>query len=172
MIPATNSARISDIARFLSLLWDTGDVREVRIPKHNKYGQTASGYFDDPNKIADAVSPWDGKANIFLTLNPVNPALLGRGRNRILAKSSNTTADTDTICRRWLFIDIDPIRPSGISSTEVEQQAARSTLVELTGFLCSLGWSDPITAMSGNGFYALHPINLPSDDQSNAIVNG
>ena len=127
---------------------------------------------DDPEQMASAVSGWDGRSNVFVTLNPVNPALLARARNRILDSSPNTTADADSICRRWLFVDVDPDRPSGISSTETEQEAARSTLVNLTGFLCSLGWPAPITAMSGNGFYALYPISLPNDDESNAIVKG
>ena len=49
-----------DILRFVELLWRPGDVREVRIPKYNKYGHTASGYFDslrpdpaNPRRISD-----------------------------------------------------------------------------------------------------------------------
>ena len=63
-----------DILCFVELLWHPGDVREVRVPKYNKYGHTASGYFDSPETLALASAKWDGKANLYLTLNPVNPA--------------------------------------------------------------------------------------------------
>ena len=51
-----------DILRFVELLWRPGDVREVRIPKYNKYGHTASGYFDSPESLAESAAKWDGKA--------------------------------------------------------------------------------------------------------------
>ena len=105
-----------DILRFVELLWRPGDVREVRIPKYNKYGHTASGYFDSPESLAESAAKWDGKANLYITLNPVNPALMARASNRIADKAETTSADVDVIRRRSLFIDIDPVRPSGISS--------------------------------------------------------
>ena len=128
--PLTTSAPVesvaTDIQRFVELLWKPGEVREVRIPKHNKYGHTASGYFDSPEALAMAAAKWDGKANLYLTLNPVNPALMARSANRIAGKAETTSSDTDVIRRRWLFIDIDPDRPAGISSTESERQSFRA----------------------------------------------
>jgi len=41
------------IQRFVELLWQSGDVREIRVLKHNKYGHTASGYFDSPETLAE-----------------------------------------------------------------------------------------------------------------------
>ena len=35
-----------------------------------------------------------------------------------------TTTDAEIIRRRWLFLDIDPTRPVGMSSTDVEKQTA------------------------------------------------
>ena len=57
---------------FLKRLWQPGEVRELRIPRHNRFGHTASGYFDSPEKLAVASRKWDGKANIYVTLNPVD----------------------------------------------------------------------------------------------------
>ena len=104
-----------DLERYVRLLWQPGDVREVRIPKADGY-RTHAGYFDDPASLAAAVSGWDGRANVYITINPVEPALLARAVNRI-TKLDSTTSDKDVICRRWLPIDIDPQRPSGISAT-------------------------------------------------------
>ena len=161
-----------DILRFVELLWRPGDVREVRIPKYNKYGHTASGYFDSPESLAESAAKWDGKANLYFTLNPVNPALMARASNRIADKAETTSADVDVIRRRWLFIDIDPDRPSGISSTEEERQAARLVLDEVVSFLDNKDWPQPIVAMSGNGWYLLYPISLPNDPSSLELVQG
>ena len=158
------------VRRFLSLLWDSGDVREIRIPKHNRYGHTASGYFDGPETMATAAAGWDGQANLYVTLNPVNPALLPRAHNRIVERAESTTADGDVRWRRWLLLDIDPVRPSGISSTDVELEAARSVLDALTRFLGNEGWPDPVTAMSGNGYYALYCLDLANDPASLELV--
>jgi P4 family phage/plasmid primase-like protien len=165
--PATNS-----ISRFLDLIWRPGEVREIRIPKHNKFGHTASGYFDNPIALASAAARWDGRANLYITLNPVNPALLARASNRILDKAESTSSDTDVTRRRWLFIDFDPARPAGISSTEAERQAAREVLDQVASFLSSMGWPEGITAMSGNGWYLLYAIDLPNDAPSLELVKG
>ena len=161
-----------DILRFVELLWRPGDVREVRIPKYNKYGHTASGYFDSPESLAESAAKWDGKANLYFTLDPVDPALMARASNRIADKAETTSADVDVIRRRSLFIDIDPVRPSGISSTEDERQAARLVLDEVVSFLDNKDWPQPIVAMSGNGWYLLYAISLPNDPSSLELVQG
>jgi len=69
---------------FLRLLCEAGQVYELRCPKAGKY-KVVSGYFDDVDRMAAAALDWSGKAEaVYLTLNPVNPALL--------ARASNTTA--------------------------------------------------------------------------------
>jgi putative DNA primase/helicase len=157
---------------FLENIWLPGDVRDVRIPKYNKFGHTASGYFDSPEALAAAAARWDGKANLYLTLNPVNPALLARAANRILEKAESTSSDTDILRRRWLFIDLDPVRPAGISSTEAERQVAGRAAEQVLAFLCEMGWGQPIIAMSGNGWYLLYPIDLSNDPSSLELIKG
>ena len=39
----------TDAHEYLHMLWLPGEVREVRIPKYNEWGQTAAGWFDDPD---------------------------------------------------------------------------------------------------------------------------
>jgi ABC-type oligopeptide transport system ATPase subunit len=158
--------------RFLRLIWQAGEVRELRVPKHNTYRSTASGYFETPDALAAAAGPFDGRANVFLTLNPVLPALLARANNRTNERAENTTADAEIQKRCWLLLDIDPVRPSGISSTEDERKAAREVLDRVVGFLNGSGWPRPITAMSGNGYYALYRVDLPNDLASTALLRG
>src|SRR4051794_791388 len=104
--------QFEDLPRYLSAIWTPGEVREVRIPKWNNFGATAAGWFDDPSKAADAVGKWDGRANVYVTLNPVDPSLVALANNRIIEKANSTTSDSDILVRQWLFLDIDPQRKS------------------------------------------------------------
>jgi hypothetical protein len=50
---------------------------------------------------------------IYVTLNTVDPALLSRRANRVkmnLGRKDPTSSDTDVLRRRWLPVDLDPVR--------------------------------------------------------------
>lgn len=159
----------TDLERFAALLWRPGDVREVRIPGP---GRTDAGYFDSPDALVAAVAPLDGRRNVYLTVNPVDPALLGRGNNRIVARVRSTTADSQVTRRRWLPIDIDPRRPSDISASEAEREAALAVTRDVWRYLAERGWPEPVTAMSGNGYWLLYPVDLPNDEPSRLLIEG
>ncbi len=159
----------TDLDRFLRVIWRPGDVREVRVPT----GRGAdAGYFDDPDAIPAAVARYDGRQNAYITLNPVQPALLARAANRIKSGMRSTTSDAHVVERRWLPIDIDPKRPSDVSSSEDERQAALAAARAVYSYLTDLGWPAPVTAMSGNGYWLLYPVALPNDESSTALVAG
>lgn len=157
--------------RFLNLLGTPDALREVRILDLPGDGR-ASGYFTDAIRLLDAVQQWDGKVNIYVTLNPVKQAATRlRARDAIQVKPKATTADADIEERRWLFLDIDPTRPSGTSSTEEEREAGRQVLDRTVAWLSDQGWPAPVTAMSGNGWYALYRVDLPNDHKSRDLVS-
>lgn len=160
----------TDLERFLELIWRPGDVREVRVI-HGP-NKTDSGYFDDPTTMAAAVARYDGRTNVYVTINPVEPALLARASNRIKTATRTATSDVDVVERRWLPIDIDPTRPTGISATEAEREAALSVSRDVYAYLRDRGWPNPVTAMSGNGYWLLYPIELPNDPDADALVKG
>jgi len=112
-------------------------------------------------------------SGFYVTLNEVNPALLARRANRIqsrLGKADASTADSDIIRRRWLPIDIDPVRPSGVSSSDDEHAGALSLAEIIRGFLATCGWPDPLLADSGNGAHLLYPLDLPNDDEAKSLI--
>jgi len=77
-------------------------------------------------------------AGIYVTLNAVNPALLSRRSNRVmmnLGYKMPTTGDGDVLFRRWLPVDLDPVRPSGVSSTDEEHDAAIARAEEVAAWL-------------------------------------
>jgi hypothetical protein len=152
-----------------------GQVVEVRALT-DQY--THSGYFSDHDALIRAVEPLDTDSSvhgIYVTLNEVNPALLSRRANRIkmrLGKKDSTTSDADILRRRWLPIDIDPLRPSGVSSTDEEHGLALAKSEEVARWISGLGFPEPVRADSGNGAHLLYRIDLPNDDAATALVKG
>ncbi|MGI9253312.1 MAG: hypothetical protein ACR2J8_06170, partial [Thermomicrobiales bacterium] len=167
----------SEIAAFWRAVAAPGDVHEVRVPKTRKgprrwYG-VVSGYFDDGSALVDALENADGRdaEGIYLTLNPVNPALLARANNRLQAGRPVTTQDADVLRRRHLLIDIDPARPAGISATAGEQAAALEARDSIADALAELGWPAPVIVMeSGNGGALVYRIDLPNEDGVTRLV--
>ena len=130
-----------------------------------------SGYFDDMDKLANASIESSGYA-WYATINPVLPDLLARSNNQMKTWVKHTTSDKEVLKRRWLLLDFDPIRPSGISSTETEHGRALLTAIECATFLRELGFSEDsiIVADSGNGGHVLVRIDLPNDSESTQLI--
>jgi hypothetical protein len=162
---------LPEILRALDLLSEPGQTVELRLLDVQSHGQrfptTMSGYFDDFGALAKAASQYGGAAKgVYVTLNPVNPVLLARASNRLRTVSKNDplTSDADIINRRWLPIDLDPVRPSGISSTEQEHALAIERAFQIREELRENGWPHPIVGDSGNGAHLLYRVELPCND--------
>jgi hypothetical protein len=159
-----------EILRSCRLLMTPGNVHEVRILKAGREG-TVSGYFVDNEALADAALNYDGKVpGIYITLNPVTPALLARAANRLQQRAEVSTSDADILRRRWLLIDFDPIRPAGISSTNQEHGRAMSVACAAWDDLRGIGFPDPVVADSGYGAHLLYPLDLPNDPRTTELV--
>ncbi len=160
----------------LGLLVEPGTVAELRAIGSD--GRVSSGFFDDVALMATAAEVLDASgefSGIYLTLNPVNPALLARRANRVqsrLSRKDATTADGDIVRRRWLPIDVDPVRPSGISATADEHRAACRVARAIGDALTGGGWPRPVVADSGNGGHLLYRVDLPNDAASTDLVKG
>jgi hypothetical protein len=146
----------------IQLLAYHGGVIEMRMLKTSQ--GTVSGYFDDLPAAAAAVAPWDGVANIYVTANPVNSALLARAKNRLKPFAKTTTKDVDIVRRAWFLTDFDPERPAGISATDAELAQALRRRDEAVAFVRDLGFSSPVLTMSGNGGHADWIVDLPNTD--------
>ena len=126
-----------------------------------------SGYFDYEHisAVPEALKRLLSFRGVYVTVNPVNPDLLARAVNRLRPAGRNpTTADTDIVRRRWLLIDCDPRRASGVSSSNSEHESALAKAREIRDGLSSLGWADPIMTDSGNGAQLMYRIDLPAND--------
>src|SRR5262245_1397905 len=160
------------VARWLSVLVAPDQAFELRaVGVRQRYGKPAieAGYFSsaDVDEAARLALEVTARAKgTYFTLNPVHDALLAvRHRRLERAAEGELTKDKDVLCRRWLLLDIDSIRPSKlVSATDEEKAAAERTADSIRDFLDGRGWPAPITIDSGNGFYLLYRIDLPADD--------
>lgn len=149
-----------------------GEVIEVRFIKVNGRW-TESGCFDDHKAFCEAVRQTDRRphAGAYFTLQVIDPRLLGRSCNRI-KQSDLTTSDKDVLFYRWLPIDLDPVRPSGISSSDSELDAALDLREIVAAHVVSeMKFAKPIKAMSGNGAHLLFRLpDLPANDENKKII--
>jgi len=118
-----------------------------------------SGWFNDIARAADFIIDADkvSPAGIYCTLNPVNPALLGRANNRLKANAARTKDDEISTVRN-LLIDADPKRPVDVSSTDAEKSAAFDLLRRIRADLRNSGWEEPLFADSGNGGHLIYQL--------------
>ena len=167
ILPKTNAL---EIERTLDLLAAPGQVIELRLLKVQRtstFSCTMSGYFDDYGKLAAAAAKQSLVAQgAYITINPVNPDLLARSANRlqVAGKDFPLTTDADVTARRWLPIDLDPVRTRGISATEEEHGLAIDRARQIRDALHAEGWPRPILADSGNGGHLLYKVDLPASD--------
>src|SRR5215218_3409974 len=159
------------LLRTLEVLFQPGAVVELRAFRGR---DTVSGYYDDHAALAREARKLDKMAYaVYVTLNEVDPALLARASNRTRkVYREPTTSDSDIVRRRWLPLDFDPARPSGVSATDAEKRAAKERALQVRDFLGERGWAEPVVADSGNGCHLLYRVDLPNDQESLELVKG
>lgn len=168
------------------LFFNPGEVVEIRSYGLNgtssawrgrAFGEgVVLGYFDDAEAFGQAAESLDrsGALGVYFTLNPVIPDLLSRCANRLQASGPKTSAttDRDVLCIRWLPIDLDPVRPKGISSTNEELMASGKVAERIRDALVLRGWCQPIMAVSGNGCHVAFRLpDLPNTADNAALVH-
>ena len=125
--------------------------------------------FDKLEKDAAKVNRQAG--GVYVTLNRINPELLARRENRYEPYATTTTSDDQVVLRRWFPIDLDPVRPAGISASNEEHNATIELARQIRRYLVQeLGWPQPVAADSGNGAHLLFRIELPNDADAAGLV--
>jgi len=121
-----------------------------------------AGWFDTHEKLAKTAmeldAGWrgrDGEAEypkgLYITLQPCDPALMGRSNNRLKAGVSRTS-DKDVGKLYNILIDVDAKRPSEISASHAEKELARKVTRRVKNYLMDdCFWPEPLIADSGNG---------------------
>lgn len=149
------------------LLKKQEDVIEVRcITSRSNY----SGYFKNVDNIIKEL-PRYSNGNVYFVLNKISDGCYSREQHEVFVeKAKNTTSDGDISLREWLLIDVDPKRPSGVSSTDEEKNSAKLVINNVFSFLRDIGFAEPIVCDSGNGFHLLYKIGLENTDANKLLI--
>lgn len=114
---------------------------------------------DDLDGLCKAVNELPHGVGIYFRINPVPPEL-----DRPARKG-------DILRRRWLFIDIDPLKPQAHKeepASDTEKAAAGEVCDAVVAYLSGLGWPAPVIADSGNGYALDYRCELANDKLTQA----
>ena len=159
-----------EIRKTITMLKPDSQLFEVRIISNNKKAPI-SGYFTDSDTLIDAFDTIDCRnANIYITLNRLKPELYSRIQKDCFRQISQTTSDSEVEYYDWLFIDLDPVRAAGISSSNEEFVLSQKLAKKICIYLRQLGFEEPVKAISGNGCHLLYLIQLQNTEENRDIV--
>lgn len=113
--------------------------------------------------VSDVMELSGDAIGVHWAINPVEPILLRRADHE-LRTGLGPPKDGEVLRRRFLPIDIDPKRATDASATDQEKQRAYDISMQVRRYLTKQGWPEPAFVDSGNGFYLLYRVDLPSDD--------
>jgi hypothetical protein len=172
-LPAPDSDP-NEIRRALGIYHPPEDVVEVRVLQAGgRANRIDSGYYDDREMLVERVEALRYRPpGIYITLHKIDPALFHRTSNKIKEWVKQTTADRDVLRLHWLPIDLDPVRPAGISSSDKEHDAAIAKAVQVRNHLIERGWPAGafVLADSGNGAHLCARIDLEPSKENVALV--
>lgn len=153
----------------LDLLKPDGQLFEIRILKGKI---TISGYFTDTETLEEAFKTVDLRgANVFYTLNQIDDSCYSREQRDCFRQVKVTTSDSDIVGYRWMLIDLDPVRRTGISSTNAELIKSKDMAEAVVKYLRELGFSAPVMALSGNGIHLMYKIALTNTPENTELVS-
>lgn len=163
---------------FLLQIIEPGQVVEIRIQNLNKYQGKSTwhrGYFDSSNIacIESELKLFPNYLGVYFTPNPINTDLRYRCYGRIDTRVGLESAtDADVVRINWLLIDIDPVRISGISSSDAEKEKAIAVAKKIEVDLFEEWKTLPVVfASSGNGYHLMYRVTGISSLQIKTILN-
>lgn len=156
------------ILQTLSIMAKNAPV-EIRMLHVDRRG-TVSGYYEDYNRLVKDIQQFDGKNDIYITMNEISTDIVARSKNHLTKYAKHTTRDEEIVSRRWLLVDLDPSRAAGISSTDTELEAAEIMSSEIKEYLCSVGFPEPIYAISGNGYHLLYSLDEVNSESVTKLI--
>lgn len=161
-------------------LWWTVFNPQDRLVEIRLLGKdTYSGYFHDIDTLINCIKPLlnqqdarnYGIMQAYFTLNEINEDLYSREQHdKFVKKPKSTTTDGDIIHRRFILIDLDPNRASGISASNEEYEKAHLKAVAIYKYLIGAGFKEPIITTSGNGYHCYLTCDMPNDNEHTELV--
>ncbi len=169
-----------EVDQAIRLLHPTdGELFEIRLVcKNPKY--IASGIFSSADTAVNALrnytASWNKEnlakaANIYISINSPTQVCYSLVQRDRFVENVPTLQDEDISSLNWLFIDLDPERKAGVSSSNEELNIADRKSHEIYNYMQSIGFNDPIIALSSNGFHLMYRLkNLDNTEDNITLV--
>jgi hypothetical protein len=173
------SQRLQDIAGWLKIFVQPEQITELRALGVNG-SETWAGWFqgDQLEEMAEAALQLEKRCRgLYFTPNPLKEVPGNKDLCEVIRRGPGECAKDDDIAeRRWLLIDIDPVRfgpddqrlvDQSCPTTEAEREEGWRVMGLCRGFLTgSMGLEGAVMSCSGNGWHLCYPIALPNDEKS------
>lgn len=158
-----------ELRKTIGILKPNGQLFEVRVMGEGK--KPLSGYFKSADQLIKAFDKISlAGQNVYITLHRLKEACYNRHQRDAFKAGATATTDTDVERMEWFFIDVDPVRLSGISSSREELKAAKDVWIQVHNYLKDIGFSEPVSAASGNGYHLLYRIDLDCSPESIKLI--
>lgn len=158
-----------ELRKAIEQIHPNGGLYEVRIIGKTK--KPISGFFKGADELLKQLQNVDLRnTNIYFTLNSLDDDLYSRMQHERFVAGASGAEDGDVLGYDWLFIDLDPKRKTGISSSDDELQEAYELAKKVYQFLKNYGFEEPVKAISGNGAHLLYRINLANSDSNKELI--
>lgn len=159
------------VRQAINVLQASGGVYEVRVIGSGRNKPIMSGYFKDAETLLTEFDSIDLRGrNVYITLGRVKDDCFARPQSGHFEPNQQATSDPEIIAYRWLFIDFDPVRITGVSSTGAELQKARELLETVRAYLQGLGFPVPVVAASGNGYHMFYRVDIPNTEENENLI--
>lgn len=164
----------NEIRKAIRILKPEKQLFEIRIIQGRV---SASGYFDNADDLIKALrnnADYLAGANAYMTLHQLHDGCRARLQWNKFIDSGRakipTTSDHDVLRYKYIPIDLDPVRPAGISSNAEELKSAEAVARQVAEYMSGEGFTERIEAFSGNGYHLLYPIDLPNNEESERFI--
>lgn len=157
------------IYKWWSIFHNEGEITEIR----SFGGTTFSGYYKDIDNAIRDIEMLESKPDqqIYFITNAIREDCYGRAqRERLIMKPKNTTNDEEIVGRKWIMIDLDPKRASGVNSSNQELEYAHKKAVAVYKFLRDNGFNDPVVCMSGNGYHLMYACRIGVSQETDLLI--
>jgi len=153
----------SEIRGFYRFLSHTvcGGITEVRLIRPEG-GVDGIGFFADEDAFVRACADASGKVNVYAGVQP-RPGRLLPGAENAVGKIKSGVCDRQIEIVSNIVIDLDPVRPPRVSSTDDELGQAVAVATYAAAWYEMRGFVRPIRVVSGNGchlWFAIPPITV------------
>ena len=159
---------------FFSLIHSFMPVVEIRYLK-TAHG-IISGLFTTDEEgaaaLASEISRLRLKKNTaYRTINYISDEYLGdKDLNKLFTGVKSTVKDGDISKICFFPIDLDPIRPTGVSATDAEKDYAKTKAKAIIADMNEFGFTQPIQIDSGNGYNIMYAVSVDNNKENAQLL--